>query len=577
MIRLTVASIALLGTLGTLGYFVNQRMHVATPAVLQPRLASPFLPPPPQRPPPVAELPEPVAETPAPLPGPVVKPGRPVTVTLSEAPALMLQAGVRTDNDAFYQQLVAEVSHGRAIYDPDLGRAAREFVFQYTELGIEPPSDVREFLVLGSGALAGDTVFQHVRTTSEAEAALRKAIGLVVDQPPTGPGPLRVGVGEVFQPGSQYSRHIGVVGTPMPIDLQPMPRRLEPGQVLHIAGQLRGRWKDLHVLVLRPDGGSDTLKPRIEGDRLAVDVPVGDRVGAVDVQLVGDGPGGPGKLVQVRVEVGRAPPRSYTTRLAPDENNLQTADDAARYALDLLNQDRARFSLPALQWDAQLAEIARDHSAEMRDAGYFAHRSPTTGMHTDRMTAAHYRSVASAENLAHNSSVYEAEAGLMHSLGHRRNILDTDVTRVGIGVSGKDDVEGHRRWWITQLFAKPVEDIDVAVELSKLQARIDGRRREGGNAALEFDDALSAVARTAAETALHGEVQGASGKALAMCQDKGLLRGKLRAWAALLPNLAKLELPASVDAGEARRLGLAVVQDPGAGDGRIAVVVLVAD
>jgi uncharacterized protein YkwD len=576
MFRRALATLALLSTLASLGYFAS-RFANYEPTV--PRVASVAQPEPPLPPPQRTAEPVTAQEPPAP-PQPIapkVTPGKTVTVTLSEPPALTLLAGVRTDNDTFYQQLVREVSQGRAVYDPDLGRAAREFVFQYTELGIEPPSDVREFLVLGSGALAGDTVFQHVRTTSEAEAALRKAIGLVVDHPPTGPGPIHVGVGEIFQPGSQYSRHIGVVGTPMPIDLEPIARRIEPGQTLHLTGRIRGHWTGVHALVLRPDGSTESYVPIIQGDRLTVAVPVGQKVGSLDVQFVGEGPEGPGKLVQVRVEVGREPPRTYTTRLAPDEKRLDTADDAAAYDLKLLNEDRAKFSLPALQWDPQLAEIARDHSAEMRDSGFFAHRSPTTGMHTDRLAKAHYRSVASAENLAHNSSVYEAEAGLMHSLGHRRNILDPDVTRVGIGVAGKDDDEGRRRWWITQLFAKPVEDIDAAAELGRLTARIDDRRREGGHGLLEVDDALSAVARTAADTALHGEVQGASGKALAMCQDKGLLHGKLRAWAALLPDVGKLQLPVSVDAGEAKRLGVAVVQDPQSDDGRVAVVLLVAD
>lgn len=574
MFRRTLATVTLLATLAGLGWYASH------PADVQPvarRVAS-LLPPEAPAPRPVrAESPAPQPERPTPPPAPKVTPGKSVTVTLSEPPATVLLAGTRTDNDTFYEQVVREVSQGRAVYDPDLGRAAREFVFQYTELGIEPPSDVREFLALGSGAVAGDTVFQHVRTTSEAEAALRKAIGLVVDHPPTGPGPIHVGVGEVFQPGSQYSRHIGVVGTPIPLDLQPLARRIEPGQTLRVTGRIRGHWTGIHALALRQGGAIDTYLPSIQGDRLTVDVPAGQVVGPLDVQFVGDGPEGPGKLVQVRVEVGRDPPRSYTTRLAPDEKRLQTADDAAHYALQLLNEDRAKNGLPALQWEQPLADIAREHSAEMRDVGFFAHRSPTTGMHTDRMAAAHYRSVASAENLAHNSSVYEAEAGLMHSLGHRRNILDPEMTHVGIGVAGKDDDEGHRRWWITQLFAKPVEDIDAAAEWKRLTRRIDDRRREKGQEALEVDEALCDVARTAAESALRGEVQGASGKALALCQDKGLLHGKLRAWAALLPDVGKLDLPTSVEADAAKRLGVAVVQDPRSDDGRVAVVLLVAD
>lgn len=562
----------LLCALGAAGWFTWTRpepgpaprvvSHVLVPDAPVPRPAPPDAPPQEADEPPVA---------------PRVQPGKAITVTLSEAPAAAYLSGERTENDTFYQRLVEEVGRGRAVYDPDLGRAAREFVFQFTELGVEPPSDVREFLATATGAIAGDTVFQHVRTSSEAEAALRKAIGLVIDHPPTGPGPLHIGVGEIFQPGLAMSRHIGVVGTPLPFDLVPMPRQVQPGQSIHIAGRIRGRWTDLHALVLRPDGRSESLTPQIRGDQLTIDIVAGTQVGALDVQFVGDGPEGPGKLAQVRVEVGREPPRSFTTRLAPDEKNLRTADDAAHYTLQLLNSDRARFGLPALQWDGQLAAIGRDHSAEMRDSGFFAHRSPTTGMHTDRLQKAHYRSVASAENLAHNASVWEAEVGLMHSLGHRRNILDPMVTHVGVGVAGKDDEEGNRRWWITQLFSKPVTAIDPNTEVARVRALIDDRRQAGGQEALALDAALSTVAQAAADAALGGEVQGASGQALELAKQRGLLRGKLRAWTALVPDLSQLQLPATVDAASARRLGVAVAQDAQSDDGRIAVVLLLAD
>src|SRR5207245_1324198 len=103
------------------------------------------------------------------------------------------------------------------------------------------------------------------------------------------------------------------------------------------------------------------------GDRVLADVPVGARAGTLEVQLVGQGPQGPGKLVQVQVQVGQDPPRSLQTHLPPDESNLKTADDAARAMFALLNADRAQAGLQALQWDAQLAMIARDHSADMRD------------------------------------------------------------------------------------------------------------------------------------------------------------------------------------------------------------------
>ena len=501
-------------------------------------------------------------------------PGREVTVQLSEAPAVAYLAAIPNENDKFYASLVRELSRGRAVSDADLGRAAREFVFQYTEFGEQPQSDVRDFLIRGAGAVAGDTVFQHLRTNSDDEASLRKAIASVLAEPSTGTGPLHVGVGEVFMPGATWPRHIGVVATRMPIALSTAARTAEPGTIWRLGGRLHASYSDLKALVLHPDGNFVEITPDLDGDRLSLAVPVGEAKGPLDVQLVGTGPEGPGKLVQLPIEVGQPPPRAYTTRLAADERALKTADDAAAHALVLVNADRAQHGLHALHWDAELARVARDHSVDMRDHGFFGHVSPTTGLHTARLEAARYRAVASAENLAHNVSIAEAQAGLMHSLGHRRNLLDPDVTHLGIGIAGADE-DGQRRWWLTQLFARPVQAIDAEDEVRRLRLAIGEKRQDAR--ALRHDDALDEVARDAARTALDGELQDVSAQALAAARTKGLLRGKLRAWAALVPDVRRLTLPAMVAAAEARRLGIGIVQDAVGLDGRVAVVLLVAD
>src|SRR6185295_14113766 len=44
-----------------------------------------------------------------------------------------------------------------------------------------------------------------------------------------------------------------------------------------------------------------------------------------------------------------------------------------------LNRDRAAQGRARLQWDARLSEVARHHSADMRDHGFFEHESPSTG------------------------------------------------------------------------------------------------------------------------------------------------------------------------------------------------------
>lgn len=512
-------------------------------------------------------------EAPAPRP-PELAPGQAVTIDLTEPPATRYLSAKTDGNDAFYGRLLEEESRGKAIYDPALSRAAREFVYQYSNLGMDPPSDVRTFLTTAAGAIAGDTVFQHLRSNSDAEAALRQAIRAVLDGATKGSGLLHVGIGEVYQPGASLARHIGVVGTRLGIDVEPLARQVGIGESWQLRGRLRADWRDLQALVLRPDGTLSKATVQLTGDRLVVQVAGEDQRGGVELQVVGDGPDGPGKLVQVRVEVGQALPTQYQATLPPDESALKTADAAAAYALQLLNADRQRFKLKPLGWDPQLAAIAKDHSADMRDNGFFGHVSPTTGLHPDRLAKAGYLAITSAENVAHNPAIYEAELGLMHSLGHRRNILDPQLTHVGIGVAGAEDERGERRWWLTQLFATPTPMLTAAQAMAEVERRVGAERQAHDLEALAPTPALNDVADAALPLALDDKLQDASSRALALAQERHAVHGRLRVWTAITADLGQLTWPEAVTLPASRSIGLATAQRA---DGKIAVVLLIGE
>ncbi len=505
---------------------------------------------------------------------PELAPGQQVTIELTEPPAPRYLS-VKTDgNDEFYGRLVREESHGRAVFDPSLGRAAREFVYQFSNLGMDPPSDVRTFLTTSSGAIAGDTVFQHLRSNSDAESALRQAIRAVLDGSTTGAGLLHLGIGEVYQPGASLMRHIGVVGTKLGIDVDPMERQVALGESWRLRGRLRTQWRNLEALVLRPNGALDKLPVQLTGDRLEVAVSGEDVPGAVELQVVGEGPDGPGKLVQVRVEVGQPLPTRYEATLPPDESALRTASAAAAYAMQLLNADRQKHKVPLLSWDVALADIAKEHSADMRDNKFFGHVSPTTGMHPDRLAKAKYLAIASAENVAHNPSIFEAELGLMHSLGHRRNILDPELTHVGIGVAGAEDDQGRMRWWLTQLFARPTPHLTPEAAVAEVRRQLAVQRQELDLPELAADAGLDDVADQALTFAVNDQLQDASNRALALAQERHAMHGRLRVWTAVTADLAQLQWPDAVKLPASRALGVAAAQRE---DGRVALVLLVAE
>ena len=97
--------------------------------------------------------------------------------------------------------------------------------------------------------------------------------------------------------------------------------------------------------------------------------------------------------------------------------------------------------------DAGLAAVARAHSADMRDRGYSSHNNPDGESPFDRAEQAGLS--ARAENIARGQDDAKAVMNAwMNSAGHRRNILNCDLTRLGVGVA-----EGSGGPWWTQLFA----------------------------------------------------------------------------------------------------------------------------
>lgn len=118
--------------------------------------------------------------------------------------------------------------------------------------------------------------------------------------------------------------------------------------------------------------------------------------------------------------------------------------------LNLLNEDREKNGLSPLTEDPALSALARTKSQDMNDNHYFAHESPTYGNAAQMLTDAGYAYNGVGENIAHHASVEKAEAAFMSSDGHRRNILGSQWTKVGVGVAADE----NNSVYVTELFAR---------------------------------------------------------------------------------------------------------------------------
>ncbi len=137
-----------------------------------------------------------------------------------------------------------------------------------------------------------------------------------------------------------------------------------------------------------------------------------------------------------------------TVQLNFTVSNPKPRPDLEARMLELVNEERAKEGLPALEADTALTTVARAHSTDMFAKGYFAHVSPDGVAPADRVRAAGIRFLITGENLALGPTLKICHTGLMNSPGHRANILHKSYGRVGIGVMDG----GLRGLMITQEF-----------------------------------------------------------------------------------------------------------------------------
>lgn len=132
---------------------------------------------------------------------------------------------------------------------------------------------------------------------------------------------------------------------------------------------------------------------------------------------------------------------------AEPERPSSDASAYEREVIRLVNAERAKYGLAALQEDAALTRTARMKSQDMRDNRYFDHNSPTYGTPFQLMKSQGIRYRTAGENIAMGYATPEAVVNAwMNSSGHRANILNSSYTKIGVGY-----VESGNYW--TQHFA----------------------------------------------------------------------------------------------------------------------------
>ena len=129
------------------------------------------------------------------------------------------------------------------------------------------------------------------------------------------------------------------------------------------------------------------------------------------------------------------------------------AAEIERQVFNLLNAERRSKGLPELEWNDEVAAVARLHSHNMADGKFFSHRGSDGSMvddRADRLGLGAWRVIG--ENIAFMRG-YEDPAALavekwMESTAHRKNLLAPNWKESAVGVAITED----GTYYMTQVF-----------------------------------------------------------------------------------------------------------------------------
>lgn len=450
--------------------------------------------------------------------------------------------------------LLVEEAGASLIYEPCLGLAATEYARHLVVGGageVSQPRALQEAALHHVGCPDGWASSHIFLTGDEGEEEFRAYLREVLRR---GLEMTHVGLGRA-RAAAPYRWAWVVFLTERQVSLEPLPRAVTPGQEVQIIGRTRGDLRDPKVLLLAPGGEVEALET-LQGEegRFVAQARLGGGRGVHWVEILGTGPRGPRVASLFPIYVGEEPPGVVALAAAPDEGAIKAPAQAEALMLALVNEERAGRGLPALIWDERLAEIARGHSAAMRDGGFFAHVSPDGGALSDRFAAARYPAQHFAENLSRSATVREGVDGLMQSLGHRENILHPRFTHLGIGAVFVEERYGGRAIIMTQNFAVPQRRLSGSQFREEALGRFQEARRARDLEALESPGALQEVA--AAHVGRSEDVEALSKEIRAALDARGVRYRSIFVQLQVVGDPRDLTLPREATRAHVQAVGL---------------------
>nr|WP_290221888.1 CAP domain-containing protein [Trichocoleus desertorum] len=186
------------------------------------------------------------------------------------------------------------------------------------------------------------------------------------------------------------------------------------------------------------------MRPLLTGIACSAVVMTGGLLGVLTTQ-------NPAPAVTKPISRTVQPANSHTPLVAQTPTTASSLSAIEKSAFDQINKYRASKGLPALTWNAAIAEQSRKHSQSMANAKVpFSHDGFQSRVGAIAKTVA-YR--GAAENVAYNQGFNDpatkAVQGWIKSNGHRTNIEGNyNVSGIGVAKNAKGE------YYLTQIFIR---------------------------------------------------------------------------------------------------------------------------
>lgn len=154
-------------------------------------------------------------------------------------------------------------------------------------------------------------------------------------------------------------------------------------------------------------------------------------------------------------------PLFLNTATASARGRTSTEITIARSVLTTLNTERHAHGLRPLVMDYRLIVSARRHNLAMAAAQTMSHQLPGEAPFTTRILRAGYHWTWAGENIGWHSVMTATAANQLETMmynekapndGHRRNILNTHFTNIGVDIYLD---QAHHKLWLTTDFGRP--------------------------------------------------------------------------------------------------------------------------